>query len=268
VFASADDSFGQFCRTRLNAAKVDTTRAVDRRGGATGVTVILQHAHLRHMFTHAGVIASLTLEDIDLDYVCRARHFHMASYYLQRGLTPDIPELLRRIKGRGLTISMDPNDDPDNTWDRTALDALQYVDVFMPNENEACRITGEDNLENAIRFLVQRVPLLVIKRGAQGASAFKSADSWHVPAYPVRVVDAIGAGDSFDAGFLHGYLRDWTVERCLEFGNLTGAWSTTASGGTDAFFERESQEKLWQAWSLRGTGSSLRKKHGSRSGIH
>jgi sugar/nucleoside kinase (ribokinase family) len=254
VFASSDDSFGRFCAERLAAARVDTTGAALRQGGTTGVTVLLQHAQARHMFTYAGVTNSLRLEDIDLDYICRARHFHMASYYLQSGLTPEIPELLRRIRERGLTISMDPNNDPANTWNSSILDALKWVDVFMPNESEARRITGEDNLETAIENLRQRVPLLVIKQGEAGVSAFAANREWQIPACPVRTVDAIGAGDSFDAGFVHGHIRRWDVETCLRFGALTGAWSTTASGGTDAFFHPESMEKMWDAWSVHENG--------------
>jgi len=249
VFASADDSFGRFCIERLGMARVNTTNAVPRLGGATGVSVLLQHAQSRHMFTYPGVTNSLRLVDIDLDYICRAGHFHMASYYLQRSLTPEIPELLRRIKQRGLTISMDPNDDPENTWSPSILDALESVDIFMPNEREARRVTGQDDLQKSIEILRRRVPLLVIKRGVAGVSAFAASREWQIPAYPLRTVDAIGAGDSFNAGFIHGYIRSWDVETCLRLGALTGAWSTTSSGGTDAFFHPESIEKMWDAWS-------------------
>jgi len=250
VFASADDSFGRFCSERLGMANVDTSSAVPRQDGATGVTVLLQHTESRHMFTYPGVTNSLRLIDIDLDYICRARHFHMTSYFLQRSLTSEIPELLRRIKKRGLTISMDPNDDPENTWSPSILDALESVDVFMPNEREACRTAAVDDIEESIEVLRHRVPLLVIKRGVAGVTAFTATDEWRIPAYPVQAVDAIGAGDSFNAGFIHGYVRCWSVESCLRLGALTGAWSITATGGTDAFSHQSSIEKLWNAWSL------------------
>lgn len=254
VFMAADDSFGRFCREQLAEARVDTTTAIIRQGGATGVTVLLQHAEARHMFTYPGVTDTLRLADIDLDYICRASHFHMASYYLQRGLTPEIPELLRQLKARGLTISMDPNDDPENIWNHSILQALEWVDVFMPNEREACRVTGEEDLQAAIEILRRRVPLLVVKRGAAGVSGFAGGSEWQIPAYPMQTVDAIGAGDSFNAGFIHGYTRGWEVETCLRFGAMTGAWSTSASGGTDAFFHRESLERMWSAWSVHENG--------------
>ena len=172
----------------------------------------------------------------------------MASYYLQRALTPRIPELFAHLEQAGVTISLDPNDDPSQYWDRGILDALRYVDVLMPNEREACLLAGEPNLDRAIAFLRQRVPLLIVKHGPAGASAYTAEEAWHLPTRPVTVIDAIGAGDSFNAGFLHAWLRGWPIEKALAYANLTGAWSTTASGGTTAFREVASLEALAAAW--------------------
>jgi sugar/nucleoside kinase (ribokinase family) len=154
------------------------------------------------------------------------------------------------LRQSGTTVSLDPNDDPQDLWDASILEALRHVDVFMPNEQEACRISGHVEIARAIDELRRLVPLLVVKRGSRGASAFADDRSWEVPAYPVKVVDAVGAGDSFDAGFLHGFLRRWPVERSLRFGALTGAWSTTASGGTGAFTEPDSLRRLEDAWQM------------------
>jgi sugar/nucleoside kinase (ribokinase family) len=187
------------------------------------------------MFTYAGPTSHLAFGDLDLDYLANSRHFHMSSYYLQRGLTAQIPEIFARLKQAGVTLSLDPNDDPEQRWDRNILEAIRLVDVFMPNEREACLMSGEADLDRAIAALRELVPLLVIKRGARGASAFMGAQSWDAPADETQVVDAVGAGDSFNAGFLHGWVRGWPVERALAFGNRTGAWSASASGGTSAF---------------------------------
>jgi sugar/nucleoside kinase (ribokinase family) len=91
------------------------------------------------------------------------------------------------------------------------------------------------------------VPLLVVKRGVKGASAFTGAQSWHVLSRPVQFVDAVGAGDSFNAGFLHSWLQGRPIEQALACGNLSGAWSTTASGGTSAFRDPHSLRALQAA---------------------
>ncbi len=242
------DNFGALCQTELRRAGVDLSRSVPVRHTPSGVTVHLQHRETRHMFTYAGATFQLRFDNLDLDYLADARHFHMCSYYLQRALTFQIPRLLAALKQRGLTISLDPNDDPKQHWDDGILDALQFVDILMPNEREACQMAKEPDPERAIIQLRQRVPLLIIKRGAMGASAYTSAGEWHLPARSVEVIDAVGAGDSFNAGFLHAWLRNWPVEKALAFGNLAGAWSATASGGTAAFCEEQSLRDLEETW--------------------
>ena len=242
------DDFGEHCQAELREVGVDLSRCVPVEHASCGVTVHLQHEHRRHMFTFAGATAALKFDDLDLDYLADARHFHMSSYYLQRALTPRIPDLFAHLKQAGLTLSLDPNDDPSQQWDRGILDALRLADVLMPNEREACLLAGEDDLDRAIAVLRELVPLLVIKRGPKGASAFTRAQDWHMPAHEARVVDAIGAGDSFNAGFLHGWTQGWPVERALAFGNLTGSLSTSTSGGTSAFRDPQSLCALESAW--------------------
>jgi len=248
VTTAAGDEMGRLCQMELAQAGVDISRSVPVNQVQTGVTVLLQHEHRRHMFTYAGATFHLAYGDLDLDYLADARHFHMASYYLQRSLTPQIPELFAALKQAGLTISLDPNDDPAQEWDRCILEALPFVDVLMPNERETCLLAGEPDLDKAIATLRALVPLLVVKRGIEGASAYSGTQSWHAASRPVEVVDAVGAGDSFNAGFLHAWMRGWPIEQALACGNLAGAWSTTASGGTSAFREPASLHALQAAF--------------------
>lgn len=247
VTIAPGDEFGRLCHAELQRAGVDLSRSVPVFDVRTGLTIHLQHRELRHMFTYAGATFQLRFAHLDLAYLSDACHFHMSSYYLQRALTPHIPELFRKLKSAGLSISLDPNDDPAETWDRSILDSLQYVDVLMPNEREACLLAAESNVDRAIAVLLERVPLVVVKRGSRGASAHGRDREWHRPAEKTDVVDAVGAGDSFNAGFLHGWIRDWPVERALELGNRAGALSTKRSGGTAAFCDPHSIEALKSA---------------------
>ncbi|HWT64715.1 MAG TPA: sugar kinase [Terracidiphilus sp.] len=249
ITATVNDGFGALCRDELARAGVDLSRCIAVDNDQTGVTVHLQHNALRHMFTYAGTTFALSLEKLDLGYLADTRHFHMSSYYLQKALTSRIPELFAQLKQAGVTISLDPNDDPDSKWDRGILDALSYVDVLLPNEREACLLAGEGDLDRAIAMLRECVPLLVVKHGAAGATAYSNSGSWHAPARKVDVVDAIGAGDSFNAGFLHAWLRSWPLEQALGYANLTGGWSTTANGGTAAFRDPHQLEALEAEWS-------------------
>jgi sugar/nucleoside kinase (ribokinase family) len=230
-----DDALGQLCQSELREAGVDLSCGVAAPNSQAGVTVHLQHKKRRHMFTYAGPTLDLRFDDLDLGYLSDAQHFHMSSYYLQRALTPRIPELFAALKQAGVTVSLDPNDDPSQGWDRGVLEALRYVDVLMPNEREACLLAGERELDRAISVLRALVPLLVVKRGAEGANAFRGPQSWHVHAENACFVDGVGAGDSFNAGFLHAWIRGWPIERALALGNKAGALSVSANGGTAAF---------------------------------
>jgi sugar/nucleoside kinase (ribokinase family) len=238
-----DDESGQIALKRLAESGVDTSLVRRARGKQTGLTVILQHKHGRNILTYSGTIAELTLADLDIDYLSDARHFHLSSFYLQRGLRPHIPELFRRLKAAELTISLDTNDDPEDSWGNLS-DVLRNVDVFLPNEREACKIAGTDDLEVAIERLAGMVPLVVVKLGTKGAIARRGDQTTESPSVRVDAVDPVGAGDSFDAGFLHQFLRGADLASCLASGNLAGALSTTRSGGTEAFRDREHRERF------------------------
>ncbi|HZZ14522.1 MAG TPA: sugar kinase [Candidatus Sulfotelmatobacter sp.] len=258
-FASkvGDDSLGQIALERMAASGADVSRV--RRssdGTATGMSVILGRDNWRNIVTYPGTISTLSFEDLDFDYLTSARHFHLSSFYLQTTLQPRVLELFRRLKAAGLTISMDTNDDPENRWEGGVREVLQYVDVFLPNEGEASRITGKQNLEEAARHLAEIVPLVVIKRGAAGAMARGGGKRFEAAAVSVNPIDAVGAGDSFNAGFISQYIQGADVETCLAYGNLAGALSTTRRGGTDAFLDREHRERFFRDNSALPAGSS------------
>lgn len=240
-----DDPLGQISLDRLAATGADVSK-VRRTTGATktGLTVILQREAWRNMVTYLGTTCELSFADLDLAYLADSRHFHLSSFYLQRGLQPRIAELFKKLKAAGLTISLDTNDDPDDTWQGGLTEALRYVDVFLPNEREARKIAGTENLEAAVARLAAIVPVVVVKIGAEGATAQRGKERFTSPAVKANVVDAVGAGDSFDAGFLSQYVRGADLPTCLAAGNLAGALSTTRPGGTEAFRDRQHREQF------------------------
>jgi sugar/nucleoside kinase (ribokinase family) len=243
-----NDALGQIALERLSASGVDVSKVRHTEGEKqTGLTVILQRAKERNILTYPGTIFDLTLEDLDFDYLTDSGHFHLSSYYLQRGLRPHVGELCRRLKAEGLTISLDTNDDPDDKWEGGLEDVLRYVDVFLPNAREAKLITKSDDLDKAVAHLARLVPLVVIKRGEQGAMAQRGPERFQSSPVKVDFVDPVGAGDSFDAGFLSQYVRGADLPACLAAGNMAGAFSTTMPGGTEAFRDRNKQQQFWNS---------------------
>ncbi|HZQ24890.1 MAG TPA: carbohydrate kinase family protein [Terriglobales bacterium] len=238
-----DDALGEIALDRLKAGGVDVSRLQRISAGLkTGLTVVLQREKWRNMVTYAGTIFDLKYEDLDLEYLCSARHFHLSSYYLQRGLRPSVGKLFRKLKAAGLTISLDTNDDPDDLWQDDLHDVLQFVDVFLPNEREIRRVARTDDLEKAISQLADMVSIVVVKMGPAGAMAQRGKQRVVCPPVKVDPVDAVGAGDSFDSGFVHEFVRGADLATCLASGNRAGALSTTRPGGTEAFRDREYRE--------------------------
>ena len=238
------DSFGTLAMERLRESGVDLAHVA--HGAKSGVTLILPHGPQRHILTYPGTISELRWEDLDLDYLASARHFHLSSLFLQRELLPDVPELFRRMKSAGLTTSLDTNDDPDDRWDDVLEEIFPHVDILLPNEHEAIRMSRADDVETALSRLAQKVETVVVKMGASGAIAIRDGRRFSAPAVPVTIVDPVGAGDSFDAGFLHQFLRAADLATCLAFGNLCGAFSTTECGGTEAFRDAARMQQFFR----------------------
>ena len=233
------DALGAIALERLAESGVDLTRLVQAKDGVnTGVTVLLTHPGKRHMFTYPGTISELTVRDLDLEYLKSSRHFHLSSLFLQKGLQPGLAALFGELKQAGLTISLDTNDDPDDRWESGLEQLLPLVDVLMPNDDEACRMTRCSKVEEAAAKLAAAAPLVVIKCGGRGTLVRSGDETWMAPAFEVQPVDTIGAGDTFNAGFLRAYLRGSHPVACALAGNRAAAFSTLKAGGTEAFRDR------------------------------
>ena len=148
------------------------------------------------------------------------------------------------MKLSGLTTSLDTNDDPENLWAAEVKDVLKSVDVFLPNEQEACKLARAGDVESALEYLSSLVSIVVIKCGARGVVAKHGSKRFTVPARPVQPVDTVGAGDSFNAGFLHEFIRGSAVQDCLEYGVACAALSATRTGGTEAFRDHQHRESF------------------------
>lgn len=140
---------------------------------------------------------------------------------------------LALLRLRRIPLVMDGSSDPQASLRRAEVrKAVRSAALFLPNASEARRLTGEDDLEKALRTLGDLCPVAVIKDGPNGAWGIQEGMIHHAPAIPVEVVDTTGAGDSFNAGFLKAWLAGRPLPLCLRWGNIVGGLSTTARGGT------------------------------------
>jgi len=146
-FSSAigSDRLGEICLERLGESGVDLSRVRKFAGKLTGLTVILPQQTKRYILTYPGTMFEMKFEDLDLEYIFFGETLHLSSYFLQRALRPRISELFREAKRAGLTTSLDTNDDPEDEWALDLLQVLPYVDVLLPNDQEACRMARKND---------------------------------------------------------------------------------------------------------------------------
>ncbi|MET9087809.1 carbohydrate kinase family protein [Streptomyces sp. NPDC004237] len=262
-----DDDAGRYLRDRLGAHGVDTGALRLDPDRPTPLTVALTRGDDRAILTAPGTLAATTADDVPTALLGAVRHVHSASYFLLPRLAPALPDLLRTARRHGATTSLDTNDDPAGRWAAAGLRAvLAHTDYLLPNTAEARRLarlytedaehtghtghTGHtedagDRQEGTVsagppdpaadaELLARRGPVTAVKNGAEGALCHDGERLLTTRGIRVDTVDAVGAGDSFDAGFIAALLDGARLSRALRFAAVCGALSTRAPGGTTA----------------------------------
>lgn len=229
------DNFGDLVLSSLNNKKVDTSMITECTQSKTGLTVVMSYENSRANVTYPGAMELLCIDEVKDEWLMQAKHLHFSSIFLQPQIKKDLNKLFKKAKSFGLTTSLDPQWDPAEKWDINIHELLPYVDFFMPNIEELYSITKKRNFDASINTFKQ-FNNLIVKMGTEGANLISKDKRFFQKAYfNSEVVDTVGAGDSFNAGFIYKFLNDACYEECMNFGALIGAASTTATGGTAAF---------------------------------
>ncbi len=228
-----DDGFGRLILRRLGGCGVDTQHVTVDPAIKTGLGIALCQGDDRAILTYLGSLCAVGPDDVPDEFLASARHLHHGSFFLHTRLLPHMPDIFRRARELGLTTSLDTNWDPDERWNSTLADVLPLTDIFMPNEQEALHITKCSRLEDAIaRLHAQGVPIVTVKRGKDGARVYyQGQEVMECTVVPATGGDSVGAGDSFDAGFLAGWLRGLPLDHCLDIACQCGRSVASAIGG-------------------------------------
>ncbi len=230
------DSFADLVYSSLQARNVDTDNIIQSREHSTGITIVLSYVDDRANITYPGAMDHLALHEISREQLRETRHLHMSSIFIQKALKKDVADLFRIAKEEGLTTSLDPQWDPAEKWDIDLKTLLPNVDIFLPNIAEITALTGTSNPDEAVAALGPSANIVIVKDGANGAYMWHKGEKYHQkPFLNTNVVDTVGAGDSFNAGFIAKFVEGKPLRECLEFGALTGAINTTRAGGIAAF---------------------------------
>jgi sugar/nucleoside kinase (ribokinase family) len=157
-----------------------------------------------------------------------AGHLHIAEF----ATLHDNPDAISLAREQGLTVSLDPSwDDHMIRKDSGFFETCKGIDVFLPNLEEGRALTDENLPEDVLRKLGEHFPVVVLKLGDRGAIASARSAVISAEALPVNVVDTKGAGDAFNAGFLHAWLRTGDLRTSLGEGIAAGALCVGSTGG-------------------------------------
>ena len=242
-----DDDFGDFILKQLQSKNLNTRLVLKSQNDKTGITVVMNYDQDRANVTYCGAMSTLTIDEIPWKEIGKFDHFHFANYFLQKGVQKDIPEIYKRAKDAGLTTSLDLQWDPDNKWNFDYKSCLPFVDIFLPNEAELLALTGKKNIETALGELMPYANIIALKMGEKGGRVCSKDLNFVAKPYINKTFkDAIGAGDSFNAGFVKKFMENASLEECLKNANLMGSLSTTEAGGTTAFSSMETIEEKKQ----------------------
>jgi len=230
------DDFGETVLDSLQKKLVNTDTIKMSSAKKTGATIVLNYDDDRAMVTYPGAMEDLSVSEVEDGNLESARHLHVSSVFLQPKIQKEVVNLFSRAKQKGMTTSLDIQWDPAEKWDIDFEKLLPLVDVFLPNLQELLAITKKKTIEDAIAVVKPFANIIAIKMGKDGSWGVQGNTSIkYAPFLNNQIVDAIGAGDSFNAGFIRAFIQGKALKECLRFGNICGAVNTTDVGGTGAF---------------------------------
>jgi sugar/nucleoside kinase (ribokinase family) len=241
-----EDPFGDILLREASRHGVDTTGV--RRTGSCGTAVsivLIEKTGERHFVYHGGgndlfeasMITGGMLQGIDC--LCINSLFDLPALEGSSGLA----ELLAKARSLGILTALDVTGNPDRKKWPALAEVLPHLDYFLPSENEAAALTGlSDPAAMAEAFLAAGCGHAVVKCGERGAYIAGRTPGGHstvkggcfVGSFPVKQVDATGAGDAFVAGFIYGLSRGLPPDECARYGCAAGALCVTGIGATAA----------------------------------
>ncbi|MCD9023563.1 carbohydrate kinase family protein [Cohnella silvisoli] len=237
------DGFGQFVRDQFILSGIDTSFIKTSNLNNTGISIAINPEKDRSFITYLGSNAELNLQQLDMNSVVLGRHVHLTGYRGSKN-HKEYVEMARKLKALGLTTSLDVGWDETGEWYAGVIELMKEVDIFFMNEVEVQHYTRRIPIEESIRELSRHSPHFVLKLGSAGAVATVDGVTMYRSGFEVPVVDTTGAGDSFNAGYIYGFLSGQPTEQCLLFANACGAMSITQFGGSAGTPDRTALERF------------------------
>ena len=222
-----DDYYGKFILEKMKKSKINTEGIAKVKGSSTGITVSLVNTEgERALISYLGSMEYFNEKDIRKSWrlIEECRYIIFNGYFLLPNLKfNEIQQILAELQNSGKIIVLDTGWDPSN-WPKEHIKEikglLEYTDIFLPNLDEAEAIVKNKDLAMILNTLTQwGPPVVAVKMGKEGCIAIKDGKVYKQPSFKVKVTDTTGAGDTFNAGFIYGLIKEWDFEKSLQFAN-------------------------------------------------
>ncbi|MBQ7840447.1 MAG: carbohydrate kinase family protein [Lachnospiraceae bacterium] len=237
--AVGNDCYGRLILEEFEKRNVDTGLLKVRDDLKTGISISFTGQKDRSFLTMRGTNAEIDISRVMTEEVKRARHIHVTGYAGSVNHDAYLAFLKRIKEETDVTVSFDVGWDFTGEWKKEIYELFPYIDVLFMNETEAVHYSRKETAMLAGADFAKNCRVVALKLGAKGSVAFYDGRIYRKDRYQVTAVDTTGAGDSFNAGFIYGYLSGKSMEECLSCGNACGALSVTKLGGNTGFPNRK-----------------------------
>jgi sugar/nucleoside kinase (ribokinase family) len=244
------DAAGDVVLRSLTAAGVDCGQVVRVDSHPTSMTlIVLVEGEDRRFLHNFGANSIFNVAQIRREWIDTLQVFYLGGLFVMPAVrTDELAELLKYCRHRGVKTIVDVVVPQDCTGMQELAPVLPYIDYFLPNDDEAERLTGKVSPEQQIEaFLSHGVGAAIITCGPTGAVAAANGRCWKAGSYRVDCLDPSGSGDAFAAGIITGIVRGWDMKRTLSYGAALGASATMAIGTTDGVFTAQQAEAFLAA---------------------
>lgn len=233
-----DDEAGKLIAEKCKENGLFIEERQKRKDIPTGINVVLveENGERNFLTNPQGTLRALKVEDIRMPFEEDAKILCFASIFVFPKIgVKELVRIFSEAKRQGMIVCADMTKRKKNETAEEMKEALSFVDYLLPNEEEACLLTGEEDAESAAeRLLMAGVKNVIIKCGKRGCYVRNEEESYMVPAKKnVRCIDTTGAGDSFVAGFVCALSEGKTLRECAEFANECGARAVEVTGAAE-----------------------------------
>jgi sugar/nucleoside kinase (ribokinase family) len=231
-----DDDAGNLHRREFERTDVDAQLITVPNASSPQSLILVDEGGERTVLCRRDERLLLRAADLKREWIVNARALHVDGFE-----TEAATQAAQWAREAGIPVIADL----DETYPGVD-DLIANVDYLIVSRDFPTRLTGERNLEQALRTAKKRFGCAITAAtlGADGVLAWDGQRFHFSAAYRVPVTDTTGAGDIFHAGFIYGLLQDWPIDQQLDFACAAAALNCTCAGARGGIGSVEAIEQL------------------------